>query len=101
MEFSLEQALAKLKNADALTISDFLQNSNWSTVSAGYTTLSERVGVVKLNMDQPIVLADKLEYHLINIDVHYVFDGEDEIRLKPKVDCNEEFRPYISDEDYG
>ena len=100
-DYSIDQAIARLDSADALVIKEFLLNNTWNSIPSGYTFLSERVGVVKLNMDQPIELANKLEYHLTKIDVHYLYDGEDEIRLKPKMDCSDENRTYSPEEDYG
>ena len=101
MDYSMDRAIAKLNSADALVIKEFLLQNHWANISEGYTALSHRVGVVKLNLNQPIELANKLEYHLDKIDIHYVFDGEDEIRLKSKMNCGDEYKPYNSEEDYG
>ena len=100
-DYSIKQAIVRLNSVDALVIKEFLSNNTWNSIPSGYTSLSERVGVVKLNMDQPIKLADKLEYHRVKADIHYVFDGEDEIRLKEIINCENEYQPYNPNEDYG
>ena len=67
----------------------------------GYTNLSEQVRVLNLNMEQPIALASKLEYHLTKVDVHYVFSGEDEIHLKRKRECVEEYKEFSLKGEFG
>lgn len=71
----------------------------------GFPTEPEELGtglkVVPLQIEQPIDLHDKLEYHRSAFDLHYVAEGEDLFRLKPLNNCRLEYKSYDEKNDYG
>jgi YhcH/YjgK/YiaL family protein len=101
LTLTLENALSRLQVKDREAIINFLENRKWNRVPNGFTALSDNVGLVKLDMEQPIKLADKLEYHRKKIDIHYIYSGLDQIQLKLTSACTEEFKAYDLHDDYG
>ena len=63
--------------------------------------LAEGLIAIPLDLDQPIALADKLEYHSKALDLHLTLEGCDQFNFKSLEDCNEEHRPYDIGDDYG
>lgn len=96
----LEEALRQLSFNDARIVSDFIQSNEWNDIPKGFSEITERVGVVKLEIEQPVELADKLEFHRKAIDLHYVVSGIDKVYQKPLANCTDLYLQYQEKDDY-
>lgn len=101
MKMDLKQALEKLGAENARAIEYFIAENQWPDIPKGYTALSDSLAVVKLEVEQPIELADKLEFHRKAIDLHYVVVGTDQVHTKALSNCGKLHLAYKEAEDYG
>ena len=96
---SVFESLASYQEVDQ--IREFLNRTNWNDLPSGRSEIGPTLYVVKIKGDQPIEMANCLEYHQKWFDLHYTCQGIDVIQAKPLNTCEQELKPYQEDADYG